>query len=158
MHRGLRLAALAVLPLSLLACGGDDDASGSDVRQQVIDEITEDGEATPEQAGCVADGMIAQFGEGRVRELLALDDDTDIEEALSADEQSQFARVALGCVDAREMLTEQLTATFSQEDAECIVAAFDDDTLQSMMETAMGGGTPDESAMMDAVLACGVTP
>ena len=159
--RVLAVAVVAIAPFSLAACGGDDDAAGGGaVRQQVIDQMTEGGDGpTAEQAGCMADGLLASLGEGRVKELLALGEDVEIEEALSPDEQSKFASAAVACIDAKAMVREQLTGTgFSEDDANCIIDAIGDDNLQALIEAGMTGGAGDQSAITDAVLACGVAP
>ena len=163
MQRGLRILAVAgaaVLPFSLVACGGDDDDAGGNTRQEIIDQMTEGADgATPEQAGCMADGILAEFGEGRAKELLALDDDVEIEEVLSPEEQAKFAELGLGCVDARAMIVESLTGSgFSADEAACIADSFDDAQLQAMMQASMAGEQPDPQAMADAVMECGVTP
>ena len=162
MQRAIRILAVAgaaVLPFSLVACGGDDDAGGN-TRQEIIDQMTEgDDGATPEQAGCMADGILAEFGEDRARELLEADDDADIEDVLSPEEQAQFAELGLGCVDARAMIVDSLTDSgFSADEAACVADSFDDAQLQEMMQAGMAGQDPDPQAMADAVMECGVTP
>ena len=159
IKRSMAVAALAVLPFAAVACGGDDDAGGGNTRQQIIDQMTEGGDGpTAEQAGCMADGLLASLGEGRVKELLALGD-VEIDEALSPDEQSKFASAAVACIDAKAMVREQLTGTgFSEDDANCIIDAIGDDNLQALIEAGMTGGAGDQSAITDAVLACGVAP
>jgi len=159
IKRSMAVAALAVLPFAAVACGGDDDGGGGNTRQQIIDQMTEGGDGpSDEQAGCMADGIIASLGEDRAKELLEAGD-VEIDEALSPDEQTKFAELALACVDARAMIIEQLTASgFSDDDATCVIDALDDDQLQAMVEAGMAGGEPDQAALVEAVMGCGITP
>lgn len=152
----LALGLVAVAPLAVAACGGDDD--GGDVRQQVIDKITDGDDApTGEQAGCMADGLIASLGEKRVKELLEVPDGSDIEDVLSSDEQAKFASAAVACIDARSMVRDQLVGSgFSEADADCVLDAIGEDELDAMIESSMTGGEPSEDVLTDAILACGL--
>jgi hypothetical protein len=157
----LALALVAAVPLSVAACGGDDDAGGGDTRQRIIDEMMAGDEAdgpTAEQAACMADGIIDALGDDRANELLAVDDDAEIEDVLTPEEQETFARLGVGCVDARELMTEQMVGSgMSAEQAECVVDAIGDEQLEAMMEAEASGGSADQGAIAEAVATC-VTP
>jgi hypothetical protein len=157
----LTLALVAATPLTIAACGGDDDAGGGDTRQRIIDEMMagEDAEGpTAEQAECMADGIIDALGEDRANELLEVEGDAEIEDVLTPDEQATFAQLGVGCVDARAMMTEQMVASgMSEEEAECVVDAIGDEQLEEMMEAEIAGGTADPAAIADAVTTC-MTP
>jgi hypothetical protein len=155
----LALALVAAAPLTIAACGGDDDAGGGgDTRQRIIDEMMEGDEAdgpTAEQAACMADGIIDALGEDRANELLEVEDDAEIEDVLTSEEQTTFAQLGLGCVDARELMTEQMVASgMSEEQATCVVDAIGDEQLEAMMEAELEGGTADQAAIADAVATC----
>lgn len=160
MLRGPRILAVAgaaALAISLSACGGGDDG---DTRQAIIDQMTEDADGpTEEQAGCMADGILAQFGEGRAKELLKVSDDAEISEVLTPDEQAKFAQLGVECVDTRAMIIDSLTASgFSAEDASCVAESLDDAQLQAMMQAGLAGEQPDQQALTDAVMDCGIAP
>lgn len=165
MIRPARLAlalVFAAAPLTMAACGGDDDAGvGGDTRQRIIDDMLagDDPEGpTPEQAECMADGILEALGEDRANELLELGDDAEIEEVLTPAEQTAFAELGVGCVDARELLTEQLVdSDMSEEQAACVVDAIGDEQLEEMMQAEIAGGTADQAAIADAVATC-MTP
>lgn len=166
MTRRARLTLTLVLvaaPFTIAACGGDDDAGGGggDTRQRIIDDMMAGDEPdgpTAEQAECMADGIIDALGEERANELLEIEGDAEIEDVLTPDEQATFARLGVGCVDAREMMTEQMVASgMSAEQAECVVDAIGDEQLEEMMEAEIAGGSADPAAIADAVSTC-MTP
>lgn len=164
--RFVAVAFVAVASLGVAACGGDDDdaaggGGGGDLESQVVAKMMEDADEdgpTQEQAECAAGELVSALGAERVGELLEAPDDSDLEDLLDASEQELFFAAAMSCLDVRELMVEQFTASgFSEEDANCVVDALGEDTLADMAAASAAGETPDQAAITEAVMSCGVT-
>jgi hypothetical protein len=83
---------LAAAALLLLSACSDDDAPS---REEMIDEAVDAG-LDEETATCFVDGLLEEFGESRVNEMVTeFDDPADLPE----DEQAAIEDVTLGCID-----------------------------------------------------------
>lgn len=89
------VAAAAVLLLGLTACGDDDDSGGSDadIKDEIAEQLAEDGTLDQETAECFADVIVDEIGADEL-------DDVDF----SAEEppeglQEEFASAAVKAID-----------------------------------------------------------
>lgn len=157
MKRWIRVAAVCALPLTVVtACGGDDEVTAEDVKKKIVEQLTEGDEpTTAEQAECLADGVVAEFGVERANELAETAESEDIEDVLSASEIETFSNLAVGCIDMRQIaIDSMLQSGLSQDQAECVADALGDDDLQAMVSAGMSGGEADTSAVEAAALEC----
>lgn len=156
MKRWIRIAAVCALPLTAIACGGDDEVSADEVKDKIVEQMTEGEEAmTEEQAECLADGVVADFGVERANELAETPDTEDIEDVLTASEIETFSNLAVTCIDVRQIAIDSMLGSgLSQEQAECVVDSLGDEDLQAMVSAGMSGGEADTSAVESAAAEC----
>lgn len=72
------LSALAVFVVA--ACGDDDDTGGAD-RDSLVDAVAESLGVERDTAECLADGLIGEIGEDRLRDFVEVDQEPTAEES-----------------------------------------------------------------------------
>lgn len=158
------VATLSVLLLTLTACGGgeDEETAKKNLRASFTENDTI-GEATEEQANCMADGMVDELGVETLQEYKILDDDLKVNEdpgdvEMSEDDANKAADVVVGCVDVAEMITEQMASgddSLTDEQAECIKDAIDEDVMRDMLAAEFQGKESDGmDEMTGALMKC----
>jgi hypothetical protein len=145
------LLAVLVAVFLLGACGDDGDggAGGSAAREELVESLTdnEDGFAvTDDEAGCVADSMIADIGEERISEIDFEADTPDF----TAEEAAFAADAFASCADLSSLVAQSITADedVSEESVQCLGENLDDGAMRDFLEA---GFTDPESIGMDVL-------
>jgi hypothetical protein len=151
MKRVLVTVLVAVFLLG--ACGDDGDGGdgGSAARNDLVDSLTdnEDGFAvSDEEAGCVADSMIADIGEERIAEI-----DFEADTPEFTPEEAAFAADAFAsCADLSTLVAQSISSDedVSDESVQCLGENLDDGAMRDFLEA---GFTDPESIDVDVITA-----
>lgn len=150
--RALVITAGLALSISLAACGNDEEAQAAEaisasMMEDTDDELTVD----QEQADCVGEGMVDRIGVDKLQEYGILTEDLETNESVNdvtmeeADADGA-AEVIVGCVDAQQMMVDELAAddSLTQEQQECVSEVLDEEALTNMF-SLMFQGREDEA-------------
>ncbi|MEM9522332.1 MAG: hypothetical protein AAGA37_23710 [Actinomycetota bacterium] len=143
------LLAVFVVVLVAAACGSD---RTTDERAAAIADVIKDDNEFPltdDEAECTANNMVDSLDSETIDAIIA-DVDADIEDS----EQTVIAMNALfDCIDLEALMIEQLTEDGTSEDeARCIVEAFGEDDIRSLVEmSALPDDQVDDAAAMAVV-------
>jgi hypothetical protein len=87
---------LAMMALALMAAGGLAACSEEVDKEGTVDDLVESG-MDREQAECLVDGLVEEFGDERALEL------NDADEELTAEEQEAMTDLTLECLDLGDL-------------------------------------------------------
>lgn len=146
------LSATLIALSSLTACGGgDDDATAAkNLKAEILDNATVGGsttEITDEQAGCIADGTVAEIGVEQLQEYEILKDDLEINKSienvqLSAGDADSLAGVFVDCINVEKLFEDQFSGTSSgltKKQRKCITDAIDEDAIRTILAASFQG-------------------
>ena len=136
-------ALVAVLALLAFACGdtgggggegfsADEQALSDAIRDAILEDPDPDSPFGTEEATCVGDGAIKEFGLEGLLELGITVDNADPGDAFdgATDEQvEKVVDVTLGCVDFTKAFVDAAAGDISQESAECLGDGLEDGGL-----------------------------
>lgn len=155
-------AALLVL-VALSACGqNDEETARANIKEGVLedDDVSGGTPLTEEQAECFADGLVDEVGVDTLQDYGLLDDDLAlVDDAnptnMSAEDARATAGVLTGCVDMvkllREQIDDQSEVDLTDEQADCIAEAIDQDAIRDALAATFQGKDDDESALTDSM-------
>lgn len=149
--------ALLVAPRCLLAgalllgavgCSSEESEARDSIRSSLLADPDFAGtELTDDEAECIADGAVEGIGVESLRGYGLIDDDNEVvasasPDDLSADDADALATALVACVDAAELLQDQLGALTQQlpdEQAACVAEVFDDDVAAELLAARFRG-------------------
>jgi hypothetical protein len=146
------LMVLAVAALAVAACG-DDDGGGGDksaatakVKASLMDESTDGFGLSEDDADCIAEKIVDDFGAERVDEI----DFTASTPAFEGDEPAQAADAFDDCMELNKLMTSLITsdASVSDDSKACLDDSIDEDDAHTFLEeslSATGDGPSQES-------------
>ena len=130
-----------MLALSLSPCGGSgDDAKAAEAISASMMESSDDAfTVDQEQADCVGKCLVDKVGVDQLKEYGLLTDDLQMNESVSdvtmneADADTS-ADVIVGCIDAAQMMADQMGAddSLTDEQKECAGEALDDEAMKTL--------------------------
>lgn len=141
--------------MSLTACGNDEEAQAAEaisasMTEDTVDELTVD----QEEADCVGDGMVDEIGVDKLQEYGILTEDLETNESVTdvtmeEGDADSAADVLVSCVDAQQMMADELAAddSLTQEQQECVGDVLDDEALKNMFSLMFQG--KEDEAMND---------
>ena len=138
------IGAIAVLVLTLGACGGGDDEKASkSLSASIMDSNDETFEVTQEQADCVGDGFVEEIGTDKLVEYEVLKDDLSANEGIenvemSEDDAGSAADVMLDCVDIKEVFTSSMGELPAEAKA-CFEENLTDDLMRGFLVALFQG-------------------
>lgn len=137
------------LTLVLSGCGGGDEAQAAEaISASMMEDSDDEFTVDQEQADCVGEGMVDEIGVDKLQEYGILTDDLTSEGAeglgdtpMEEGDADSAADVIVSCVDAEEMMAEQMAAdaTMTDEQKECVSEALDEDALKQMFSLIFQG-------------------
>lgn len=135
--RALIVAGGLGLTLSLTACGGDDDAQAAEaISSSMMEQSDEEFPVDQGQADCVGEGLVDGIGVDQLQEYGLLTDDLEVDNSvgevtMEESDADSAADVIVNCINAQEMLVEQLGAddSLGEQEQACINEVLDDEAL-----------------------------
>lgn len=161
--RALLVAGGVALSLSLSACGGGDDDKAAEAISASMMEQSDDGfTVDQEQADCVGEGLVDKIGVDKLQDYGMLTDDLETNEAvddvtMEAGDADNAADVIIDCVDAQQMMADELGAddTLTDEQRECVGEALDDEALKKMFSLVFQGKEDEATEdLMGPLMSC----
>lgn len=161
MVRLSKFATLAAVLLLLFACNGDDEERDAALADLVAEDLVgsqQDGAIAfdEDQADCVADGFVDEFGGDQLRdwgydevEGETPEGDLTIEDA---GQRERAWQVLVTCVDVPEQVTQILAAggTLDEEQSRCVADRYVASDVAA--HAVFGPGDPDVNAEVDELL------
>jgi hypothetical protein len=157
MHHRLGIACICLFALFAASCGGGDVSAPEDSR---VDDVVAflDGESAEDafqmsdsQTRCVAEALVAGLDSDLLDEVLAgtlVDDPPPGSEVVLID-------ALFGCEAMQQFMIDSMVADgATQEEAECLAGALEEDIMRAMMTSELTGEDPDpamEEELMSAV-------
>lgn len=151
------IAGLTLLLVSLSACGDSGGSSGglssedkeaaSAISAAIVEAGTDGGSFTadPDEADCIAEGMVRDVGTDQLVEYGLLTEDLDATSSLDSVKMSEgdaeaTADVLMECVDVPALLDDMMGAEeIPAEVQACLEEALTEDTIHSMLVLSLSG-------------------
>ena len=161
---------VAVLAVVGSACGDDDDAGGSDQRQEYVDAFEagaeEDSGLSAQERTCVAESFVDGYGPAEIDEAGVTPDDirdadgpAELGLEFSDEQKDAFYSQLTDCMDVRSLMLDALSeeADSPDEVRACLEDNLDDDLIRDFLVTGFTEGDagfeddPDLEGRLNAV-------
>lgn len=131
------IGAVAVLALTLGACGSDDAAASEAISKSIMESNDDTFEVTQDQADCVGEGMVDEIGTDQLVEYGIITEDNEASDGLDAvkmseDDANSAADVMQECADIKDVFT-QAMGELPEEAQTCIDEKLTDDVLHDFL-------------------------
>lgn len=139
------------LLLGVVGCSSEESEASDSIRSSLLADPDFAGtELTDAEAECIADGTVEGIGVESLRGYGLIDDDNEVvasasPDDLSADDAEALAAALVDCVDADELLQDQLgtlTQQLPDDQAACVAEVFDDDVTVELLAARFRGEEP----------------
>jgi hypothetical protein len=131
------IGAVALLALSLAACGNDEEAASEAISKAIMESNDESFEVTKEEADCVGDGMVDKIGVDKLTEYGIITEDLESSGGIENVEMSEAdaesaADVMADCADIKQIFTNAMGEL--PEDAQaCVDENLDDEVIHEFL-------------------------
>jgi hypothetical protein len=131
------IGVVALLALSLTACGQDEDAASRAISSSIMESNDETFEVTQEEADCIGDGMVEEIGVDKLTEYGIITEDLKAENSIENVEMSEgdagsAADVMGECADIKELFTSAM-GELPQEAQQCVDENLSDEVLHDFL-------------------------
>ncbi len=131
------IGAVAVLALSLAACGNDEEAASQAISKSIMDSNDENFEVTKEEADCVGDGLVEKIGVDKLTEYDILTEDLESSGGINDVEMSRAdaesaADVMADCADIKQVFTNAM-GELPEEAQACVDENLDDEVIHEFL-------------------------
>lgn len=132
------IGAVAVLALSLTACGSDDEAASEAIATSIMDSNDETFKVSQEQADCIGDGMVEDIGTDQLVDYGLITEDNEAADGIDSVKMSEgdaqaAADVMQDCADIKQIFTDAMGTGVPEEAASCIDEKLTDDVLNEFL-------------------------
>ena len=156
------IGAVAVLALSLTACGNDEEAASTAISDSIMKSNDETFEVTQQEADCVGDGMVEQIGVDKLTEYGIITEDLkasggieDVE--MSEGDAGSAADVMAECADIKALFTGAMSE-LPEEAQTCVDENLTDEVLHDFLVSIfMNDQEGGQQELMGALQEC-LTP
>jgi hypothetical protein len=128
---------VAVLAVSLTACGQDEEAASKAISDSIMKSNDETFEVTREEADCVGDGMVEEIGVDKLTEYKVITEDLKASDGIDDVEMSEkdagaAADVMTGCADIKGLFTSAM-GELPEESRQCVDENLSDEVLHDFL-------------------------